>query len=495
MAERALGLRRWLREYGQRAAAELRPAIVLTRREVKDTLRDWRIVVPVLLLITIFPFLANIAASRGLAFVNRYGAELIMQRLFPFLMLVVGFFPSTFSLVIALETFVGEKERRSLEPLLATPLTDHQQLYIGKLLAATIPPVVASYIGMIFYVLLLGFTVHWWPTLSLFSVALVLATAQALVMVSAAVIASTQSTSVRAANLMASFIIVPMAFLLQGEAGLLLFGDYALLWLVALGLVVLDVLLIRIGIATFNREHVLGHEIDSIDFGSGLRAFGQALRTQGGVRGLYKQEIPQLLRAMWPELLFTTLVTLGGGALVGWWGAAHFPLPVQAVDFSAFTDMESLQGAVKTTGLLSNFSTGAIFWNNVRSLLVGALLALFSLGTLAELLLVAPIAIIAYVFVEIPRWGVNPWVFLSLLVLPHGILELPAALLATAQAMHTAVMLLRSPEEGGGVLGIVRELGHFVKLFVAVVLPLLLLAAWIEATITPRLAINFLSGL
>jgi ABC-type transport system involved in multi-copper enzyme maturation permease subunit len=257
MAKRAVGLKKRLQEYEQRVVAELRPALVLTRREVKDTLRDWRIVAPVLLLITIFPFLANIAASKGLAFVNRYGAELIMQRLFPFLMLVVGFFPSTFSLVIALETFVGEKERRSLEALLATPLSD-RQLYIGKLLAATIPPVAASYIGMIFYVLLLGFTVQWWPTLSLFIVALVLATAQSLVMVSAAVVASTQSTSVRAANLMASFIIVPMAFLLQGEAGLLLFGDYALLWLVALGLTVLNVLLIRMGIATFNREHVLG---------------------------------------------------------------------------------------------------------------------------------------------------------------------------------------------------------------------------------------------
>ncbi|MEA3396341.1 MAG: stage II sporulation protein M [Chloroflexota bacterium] len=494
MAERALGIRQRLPGYGQRVAAELRPALVLTRREVKDTLRDWRIVAPVLLLITIFPFLANIAAGKGLAFVNQYGADLIMQRLFPFLMLVVGFFPSTFSLVIALETFVGEKERRSLEPLLATPLSD-RQLYIGKLLASTIPPVIASYIGMIFYVLLLGFTVQWWPTLSLFIVGLVLATAQSLVMVSAAVIASTQSTSVRAANLMASFIIVPMAFLLQGEAGLLLFGDYALLWLVALGLIVLDVLLIRMGIATFNREHVLGREIDSIDFEGGVRTFWEALRPQGGVKDLYSREVPRLVRAMRTDLLFTVLVTLGGGALIGWWGAGHFPLPVQAIDFSAFKDMASIQTAVQTTGLLSDFSVGAIFWNNVRALLAAAFFALFSLGTLAELLLVAPMAIIAYVFVEIQRVGINPWMFLFLLVLPHGILELPAALLATAQAMHTAVMLLRSPEKGGGMLGIMRELGHFVKLFVAVALPLLLLAAWVEATITPRLAINFLSGL
>ena len=43
------------------------------------------------------------------------------------------------SLVIALETFVGEKERRSLEPLFSTPLTN-TELYVGKTLAAMIPP-------------------------------------------------------------------------------------------------------------------------------------------------------------------------------------------------------------------------------------------------------------------------------------------------------------------------------------------------------------------
>ncbi|MCZ7671251.1 MAG: hypothetical protein M5U34_31010 [Chloroflexi bacterium] len=39
-----------------------------------------------------------------------------------------------FPWIIALEVFVGEKERKSLEPLLATPLTD-AQLYLGKMVA------------------------------------------------------------------------------------------------------------------------------------------------------------------------------------------------------------------------------------------------------------------------------------------------------------------------------------------------------------------------
>lgn len=481
-----------LRTLRQRAETALHPIMIIVRREVRDTLRDWRIVFPVLLLITIFPFLANFAAQRGLLYVNQYGAKLIMERLFPFLMLVVGFFPSSFSLVIALESFVGEKERRSLEPLLSTPLAD-TQLYLGKLLSSTFTPVVASYIGMVFYMLLLGFSIGWWPSFSLLMVAFALSTTQALVMVSAAVVISSQATSARAANLLASFIVVPMAFLLQGEAGLLLVGNYTGLWLIALFLLVVNILFIRMGIRVFNREYLLGREIDVIDFRGGWRTFKEAFWPKGGFRELYLREIPSHIRLLLPEILFTVLVVFGGGAAVGLWGSANFPLPESLIQLPESLSMEDFEVAVRESGLLSEFSTWAILGNNVRSLLLAGLLALFSMGTLAELLLMTPIALIAYVFMEIPKAGMDPWGLLATFVLPHGIFELPAAVIATAQAMRVGVTILRSPEDGGGVMGMVREAAHFFKLFLAVVLPLLLLAAWVEAEITPRLVIAFLA--
>ena len=123
-------------------------ALIVTRREVKDSFRDWRIMIPIILLTLFFPLLMNFTAGRLLAFVSDYGAQIIATRLIPFLLLVVGFFPTSFALVIALETFAGEKERQSLEPLLATPLTD-RQLYLGKVLASVIPPLTASYVGIV----------------------------------------------------------------------------------------------------------------------------------------------------------------------------------------------------------------------------------------------------------------------------------------------------------------------------------------------------------
>jgi uncharacterized membrane protein SpoIIM required for sporulation/ABC-type transport system involved in multi-copper enzyme maturation permease subunit len=464
---------------------------VVTRREIKDTLRDWRIIMPIVILVTIFPFLANLAANRGVDFVNKYGADIIVERLFPFLMLVVGFFPSSFSLVIALETFVGEKERRSMESILATPLTD-LQLYIGKLLAATFPPVMASYLGMGVYVLLLGFSLHWWPEPSLLLVSLVLSTAEALVMVSGAVIVSSQATSVRAANLLASFIIIPMAALLQAEAGLLLFAHYTTLWLIALFLIVLNVMLIRLGVQVFDREHLLGKDIDRLDIKGIGRTFWRAAWPGQGLKRLYGREIPDILRGLRSELWLTLLVVFVGGSLVGWWGSHNFALPEDMLTDFEITTMTQGQfrEAVEQSGLLPTFSTWAIWWNNIRALGIAALLALFTIGIGALLLLMAPIAIVAYMTLQVVRLSINPWLFLTVFILPHGIIELPAAVIATAQAVRIGDILLSPPEQGGGVMGVAREAGRFVKLFVALIIPLLLLAAWVEAEVTMPLALN-----
>ena len=78
-------------------------AMTVTRREVRDSFRDWRIMIPIVILTLTFPFLLTIAAREMLSFVNEFGAELIVRQLLPFLLLIVGFLPMSFSLVIALE--------------------------------------------------------------------------------------------------------------------------------------------------------------------------------------------------------------------------------------------------------------------------------------------------------------------------------------------------------------------------------------------------------
>jgi ABC-type transport system involved in multi-copper enzyme maturation permease subunit len=231
----------------------LRPALVVTYREVRDQLRDWRIVLPVVVLTLFFPFLMNFTASQLVGFVQRYGANLLADRMIPFLLMVVGFFPITVSLVIALESFAGESERHSIEPLLSSPLTDWQ-LYLGKLIASIVPPLTASYLGITVYLVGIYRNLGWAVPPVLLTQVIILTAVHALVMVSGAVVISTQTTSVRAANLLASFIVIPVALLIQGESVLMFWGRYELLWWAIGWQIVIAGLLIRTGIAHFNRE-------------------------------------------------------------------------------------------------------------------------------------------------------------------------------------------------------------------------------------------------
>ncbi len=248
----------------------LRPAFIITNREIRDQLHDWRIIFPVIALTLFFPFLMNFTAKQALTFVQKYGANIIADRLIPFFLMIVGFFPISVSLVIALETFVGEKERGSIEPLLNTPLKDWQ-IYLGKLISSIVPSLIASFFGM-------GVLYCWFksqglnlPAPLLLIQIIALTIVQALVMVSGAVVVSSQATSVRAANLLASFIIIPVALLIQVESVIMFWGNYATLWLLVFGMAVLVALLVRVGLAHFQREELLGREIDVLNLRWGLK--------------------------------------------------------------------------------------------------------------------------------------------------------------------------------------------------------------------------------
>jgi len=486
-----------------RATVGEAPRLVLTliKREVWDTLRDWRIIVPIVILTLFFPALMSFVANMALDWVAEYGAPIVGERMLPFLLMVVGFFPISFSLVIALETFVGEKERRSLEPLLATPLTD-AQLYLGKTLAAMLPPLLAAYLGITVYLAGLHFFKGWSPPPILLVLVVLLTTAEGLVMVSGAVVISSQTTSVRAANLLASFIIIPMTLLIQGEAIIMFWANYGVLWWVVLFLVVVDVILVRMGIHIFNREELLGREIDQLNvaslwrkfcgylrwepwfFGLDLQKMPAWLRWLGMVGGLYGRDIPAILRRSWLALA-VVVIGLLFSAGIGYDFATRYQLPpgvLQLENVSAETFSE-----LPAVDWLPVFTVWGVLLNNVRSLMAAALLAVFSFGTLAVALLMAPLAIVFFFVTQAAYVGYSPALFFAAFVLPHGLLELPAATIATALAVRLGVAFM-SPPRGMTVSdGWLWALADFVKVFIALLLPLLVLAAAVEVRVTPTI--------
>lgn len=466
-------------------------ALVVTRRELRDQIRDWRILAPIILLTLFFPILMNFTAQQAVNFVGRYGAPIIGERLIPFLLMVVGFFPISISLVIALESFAGERERMSLEPLLATPLTDGQ-LFLGKMFASLLLPVLAAYGGIFVYLIGLYFRLDWIPPISLLLQVILLTTAQALVMVCGAVVISSQTTSVRAANLLASFIILPVSQLIIGESLVMFWGRYPILWLIVVALFLISLVLARMGLQLFNRETLLGRELDVLNLRWMGKIFkrtfmGDAENLRLWYRDLFRQTLPRI-RA--PIVL--TIALLSFGYLLGTYLSGQFALPEEYLQLDQIGAVLGEQ--LEQFGLMNGAGWALILTTNIRALAIATFLGIFSFGIFGELALMAPIAIIGYVAGNLGLAGQNVIGFLATLVLPHAILEVPAAIFAGAAILQLGMVFISPPR--GGTLGEswIKALADWARVAVGLVLPLLVGAALLETYVTPKIALWFFSG-
>ncbi len=469
----------------------LRPVWVITRREVRDQFRDWRIVVPIVALTSFFPWLLNFTAEQLSNFLHSYGAPLIGDRMVPFLLMMVGFFPITISLVIALDSFVGEKERRSVEPLLSSPLEDWQ-LYLGKLLAALVAPIGAALLGTLVYLVGIYQSIGWLPSPSFLTQVVGLTVVQGIVMVSGAVVISSQTTSTRAANLLASFIIVPMALLIEGESIIMFWARYDVLWWSLLGQIVIAVLLVRMGVSFFNREELIGRELDSINLGWGWRVFWKAFLGEAhSPQAWFSQELPGTLRRMLLPMAITASI-LAAALLVGAAMSHRFSFTDQA--FSLVSLQSQLREGLKNIPLFSVGGIPVIWLHNLRAIFIATLLAMLSFGVLGLLVIMLPLGISGYLAGTVASAGVSPLVFLAAFIAPHGILEIPALIISGAAILRLGATLI-TPAHGRTIgEAWLIALADWLRVFVALVVPLMLGAAALEVLVTPRLAQLLLGG-
>ncbi len=465
--------------------------LVVAKREIRDQLRDWRILTPIIVLTLFFPILMNFTARTAVNFVEAYGAPIIGERLIPFLLMVVGFFPISVALVIALESFAGERERLTLEPLLATPLTD-AQLYFGKMFASLFVPIGAAYLGIFVYLVSLLWRLGWTPTPQLLTQVLLLTAAQALLMVSAAVVISTQTTSVRGANLLASFIIIPAAQLIIIESLIMFWGRYAVLWWIVAALVLVSIVLGRMGLHLFNREELLGREFDSVDVKWGARRFWDGFR--GAAKSpliWYRETITQTLVEMRFPLIIMTIAMIAA-YIIGYRSASSFTLPEEL--FTQERIGSVLTNELSNLGFMSARGWAWIVFNNLRALAIAGLLGAFSLGVAGMLLLMAPIGIVGFLAGNFALAGSDTSYLITALVLPHGILEIPAAIIAGAAILQLGLAALSLPK--GSSLGSswLVALGKWARVSLAIVIPLIVIAAALEVFVTPRVAVALLAG-
>jgi ABC-type transport system involved in multi-copper enzyme maturation permease subunit len=492
----------FLSQFGDQASwwQTFQNAWTITRRELVDSFRDWRIIIPIFMLTLVFPLLANLGTTGFTSYVARYSdnSTEITNTFLPVMPLVVGFFPISISLVIALESFVGEQERRSLEPLLATPLTN-LELYIGKTLASVIPPILASYTGLFIYItfLILGPS-GWRPEIAQIIQILLITTIQAVFMVTGAVVISSQTTSTRAANLLASLIVIPMSMITVIEATIILQPDRRyLLWWVALFVAFITGMLMWGGVKNFNRERLLGRAIDFLEFGTVVQMIWHRFLA------LTPEELKELRTshalpnpwAWWKRSMRLNLHVLRKPVrfvLILWLIAFLLSLAGGLFSNEDFTSLasEGQTGQEWWEARWTNKASPIYFDDSVYTMLrivnVTLFASVLTAGFMPLMLMLFAIAQPGFTLGLALANGINPlpWLFASLV---DGILILPLYGVAGAMAIRLGISPFR-PQEGMGRMQFwLTTIGDTARVFVSLLVPLIFLASLVDSTLTPVL--------
>lgn len=177
-------------------------------------------------------------------------------------MLLFMLVPLAIPTSIAAYSIVGEKTTRSLEPILATPITT-LELLMGKSLAAVIPAVLATFIAFSIFLagawiltpnrdLFLAIADSRW-LLAVFLVGPLMA----ILSVMASIMVSSRVNDPRAAEQIAMIVILPLLVVFFGQIAGLFIVNRQFVILSALVLLLLDAILAYLAVQLFQRETIL----------------------------------------------------------------------------------------------------------------------------------------------------------------------------------------------------------------------------------------------
>jgi ABC-2 type transport system permease protein len=163
---------------------------------------------------------------------------------------------------IASYSIVGEKVQKSLEPLLATPMTDGEIL-LGKIIASFVPPIAAIWASSVVFMVLIDLITHaelgylFYPNWSIGVSLLVLSPLASILSIELTVILSARANDVRSVQQFTGVMFLPFLIIyVLTEIGVVQLTTINLLIMSSIFLVA-DLLLFYVSTATFKREEIL----------------------------------------------------------------------------------------------------------------------------------------------------------------------------------------------------------------------------------------------
>jgi len=170
--------------------------------------------------------------------------------------------PLMFSSVVGADSFVGERERKTMEALLYAPTTD-VELFLGKVLAAVIPAIALSWLTYLVYIIIVNvasfelFKRIWFPLPMWWPMMFWLTPAFALLGISATVLISSRvKTFMEAYQLTGSLVILVLALVIGQVTGVLFLGVGTVM-LIGTLIWIVDAILIYMSVRNFKRSALI----------------------------------------------------------------------------------------------------------------------------------------------------------------------------------------------------------------------------------------------
>ena len=186
----------------------------------------------------------------------------VLPMMFNMILMIFIIVPATLPTIIATYSIVGEKNNRSLEPLLATPTTDGE-LLAGKIFSSFIPSMVSTFLAFSLGVILLDIVLipkvgyPLLPNLTWILSMLLLAPTACLMSILSCVLVSSKVSDVRAAQQLGGFIVMPVVVLMLGVVAGFIFLSPIMIFIFSGLYGCIDVGLFYFARAIFNREKIL----------------------------------------------------------------------------------------------------------------------------------------------------------------------------------------------------------------------------------------------
>jgi ABC-2 type transport system permease protein len=216
--------------------------------------------------LVVFPVIIGIGLPSVLNLViSRQGALLSTQHLTDLMNAFSFFFvigSSAIPTLLASYSLVGEKVEKSLEPLLAAPITDGE-LLLGKGIGAFIPSIGSLYIGSVVFMLLANLFTHntlgyyYFPNWNIAILLLIVMPLISVLSVEWSVIVSARATDPRAAQLQGILIAIPLFVIYVATEVGAIHLNTTTIWIISGAALVLDIILFFLGTRTFQREEIL----------------------------------------------------------------------------------------------------------------------------------------------------------------------------------------------------------------------------------------------